>query len=177
MGRIYNCNSILDYSYYFGISWISNIKAKVKNVPNSKTERTIFPCLLPTDSSYLHALTLFADCPDIVVERLWAYYDEDDLWATRIDDTATPAVAKMWASYSRTGERGEAAGVDTWTPDLLRAIAKQDNNTKALQMLGRVARMMLGPLGVPSDLPKFACLWTLLYHLPPQCCPACPWCR
>ena len=53
-------------------------------------------------------------------------------------------------------------GVDSCTPDLLRAIASLDNNVKALRMLGRIMRMLLGPRGAPSDSPNFARLWTLL---------------
>ena len=35
----------MDYSYNLSISWISNIKIKINHVPNSKTQRTVVPCL------------------------------------------------------------------------------------------------------------------------------------
>ena len=45
LGRVNNCNSILDNSNHFSISRISNVKIKVKNVKSLSTQRTIVPCL------------------------------------------------------------------------------------------------------------------------------------
>ena len=45
MGRVYNCNSILDYSNHFSVNWIGNTEIKVNMFQNSKLKELLVPCL------------------------------------------------------------------------------------------------------------------------------------